>query len=63
MIRSYLLKYVLCSVKIDYNTEIGEQVRTGTLYSVGQEVVIFWPFELESEVLIKFEDINTIDLI
>ncbi|MBA7527663.1 hypothetical protein ES705_19841 [subsurface metagenome] len=63
MIRSYLLKYEGCSVKIDYETEIDEQIRTGTLYSVGQEVIIFWPFELESEVLIRFEDIKSIDLI
>lgn len=63
MIRSYLLNYEGCSVKVTYVNEIGEQIRTGTLYAVGQEIVLFWPFELEGEVPIKFEDIKEIDLI
>jgi len=63
MIRSYLLKYEGCSIRITYKNEVGEQIRTGVLYSVTQKVIIFWPFEIDNEIPIEFEDIDSIDLI
>ncbi len=60
MNRQELMKYEKSSVRVDYTTEIGEQSRTGWAYSVTQEVLILWPYEMEKEVRIKFKDINGI---
>ena len=60
MNRQELMKYEKNSVRINYSNRVGDQSRTGFVYSVTQECVIFWPFEIEDEVPIPFKDINGI---
>ncbi len=50
-------------MRVNYVTEIGEQSRTGWAFSVTQEVLILWPYEMEKEVPIKFKDIKGIETI
>ena len=57
------MKYEKSSVRIDYSNRVGDQSRTGFVYSVTSKCVIFWPFEMESEVPILFKDIKSIETI
>lgn len=63
MKRIELMKYEGQSCRVVYTNKVGEQRRTGHIYSVTQEVLIFWPFEMEKEVRIPFDDIKEIELI
>jgi hypothetical protein len=60
MTRSELLKYEGESVRLDYNTKIGPQSRTGVIYSVTMKVVIFWPLEEDKEIPIPIDNIQNL---
>jgi len=60
MERFELVNYEQCSVRIDYSTEIAEQSRTGIIYAVTQDLVVFWPFEQEKEIRIPLADVKNI---
>ena len=60
MTRAELIKHEGESVEIRYKNEIAPQIRSGILFSVTMKVVIFWPFEHDTEIQIKFKNINKI---
>ena len=57
MTRKELLKYEQSSVSLEYRNDIGPQQRSGIIYCITQNVVVFWPFEADNELHIKFENI------
>ena len=60
MKRSELLEYEQKSVRLDYNTDIGPQSRTGIIYAVGGLILIFWPFEEDKELHIRIKDVDKV---
>lgn len=69
MKRSELMKYEQQSVRLSYKILTGDRIcphiRSGVIYSITQEVVVFWPLNVSKkrEVLIPFEDIKSIEFI
>lgn len=63
MKRELLLKYEQKSCLLSYNTKIGPQERTGFIYSITQEVVVFWPLNADNEVRIPFKDVENAKVI
>jgi len=63
MERYELLKYEGRSVRLTYQNEIGLQIRTGVMFSITMEVVVFWPLNVDNEIMIPFKDIKDIELI
>jgi len=63
MERYELLKYEQQSVRLTYVNEVGPQTRSGFIYAISQEVVIFWPLNTEKELRILFKDIKDIESI
>lgn len=69
MNRGNLLQYEQTSVRLSYKIMTGDRMcphtRSGVIYSVTEEVVVFWPLNVskKTELRIPFEDIKKVELI
>ena len=60
MKRSELLKFEGRSVRIKYKSGNWDHDRTGIIYAVGMNVIVFWPFEHDDEIKILLEDVSNV---